>query len=186
MGEIKSTLDLVMEKTRNLTLSSEEKAEQKYDEIHKQVKGFLLKYQDQVINKHHLKKEMDALRNNHASMADDILLRELLGTLKLDLDNDAHLNLLHEFCAANIHELKTIFKEFKELMLLTGQKRIRLLKEELAANGFISGSAVLPNLEADKVWLAEVRKTKEKFEKRLKRETERISKTNLTGIMGLK
>ena len=44
MGEIKSTLDLVMEKTRNLTLSSEEKAEQKYDEIYKQVKGFLLKY----------------------------------------------------------------------------------------------------------------------------------------------
>ncbi|MBW2540329.1 MAG: hypothetical protein JRE27_12120 [Deltaproteobacteria bacterium] len=60
-------------------------------------------------------------------------------------------------------------------MLLTGQKRIRLLKEDLAANGFISGSAVLPNLEADKVWLAEVRKAKEKFEKRLKLETERLS-----------
>lgn len=177
MGEIKSTLDLVMEKTRNLTLSSEEKAEQKYDEIHKQVKGFLLKYQDQVINKHHLKKEMDALRKNHGSMADDILLRELLGTLKLDLDNDAHLNLLHEFCAANIHELKTIFKEFKELMLLTGQKRILLLKEDLAANDFISGSAVLPNLEVDKVWQADVQKTKEIFEKRLKLETERLSNT---------
>ena len=33
MGEIKSTLDLVLEKTKNLTLSSEEKEEQKQKEI---------------------------------------------------------------------------------------------------------------------------------------------------------
>ena len=32
MGEIKSTLDLVLEKTRDLTLSSEEKEEQKQKE----------------------------------------------------------------------------------------------------------------------------------------------------------
>jgi hypothetical protein len=177
MGEIKSTLDLVMEKTRNLTLSSEEKAEQKFDEIHKQVKGFLLKYQDKVINKNQLKKAIEALRKNHGSMADDILLRELLATLKLDLDNDSHLDLLHEFCGSDIHELKSIFKEYKELMLVSGQKRIHLLKEDLASKGFISGSAVLPNLEADNVWIAEVRKIKAKFEKRLQQETKQLSKT---------
>jgi len=33
MGEIKSTLDLVMEKTKNLSLSSEERQEQKNKEI---------------------------------------------------------------------------------------------------------------------------------------------------------
>jgi hypothetical protein len=175
MGEIKSTLDLVMEKTRNLTLSREEKAEQKYDEIQKQLKGFLLKYQDKIINKDQLKKAIEALRKNHGAMADDILLRELLGMLKLDLDNDSHLDLLQEFCGSNIQELKSIFKEYKALMLVSGQKRMRLLKEDLAAKGSISGSAVLPNLEADNVWLAEVRKIKAKFEKRLRHATKRLS-----------
>ena len=43
MGEIKSTLDLVLEKTKNLTLSSEEKEEQKQKEIEKRIKGMMQK-----------------------------------------------------------------------------------------------------------------------------------------------
>ena len=38
MGEIKSTLDLVLEKTKNLTLSSEEKESQKQKEIENRIK----------------------------------------------------------------------------------------------------------------------------------------------------
>ena len=39
MTEIKSTLDLVMEKTRHLILSDEEKQEQKENEFKKKLKG---------------------------------------------------------------------------------------------------------------------------------------------------
>jgi len=51
MAEIKSTLDLVMEKTRHLTLSDEEKQEQKEKEFNKKLKGPAQKIQDQAINK---------------------------------------------------------------------------------------------------------------------------------------
>ena len=50
MAEIKSTLDLVMEKTRNLSLSSEERAEQKSKEIRSQIRGLIQKFQDQIIS----------------------------------------------------------------------------------------------------------------------------------------
>ena len=46
MGEIKSTLDLVMDKTRHLTLSDEEKQEQKEKEFRKKLKGPAQKFQD--------------------------------------------------------------------------------------------------------------------------------------------
>ena len=46
MGEIKSTLDLVLEKTKNLNLSSEEKQEQKQKEVENRIKGMMQKYQD--------------------------------------------------------------------------------------------------------------------------------------------
>ncbi len=46
MGEIKSTLDLVMDKTRHLTLSDEEKQEQKEKEFKKNLKGPTQKFQD--------------------------------------------------------------------------------------------------------------------------------------------
>ncbi|MBW2432576.1 MAG: hypothetical protein JRF36_03165, partial [Deltaproteobacteria bacterium] len=49
MGEIKSTLDLVMEKTRNLNLSDEEKQDQKNKEIESRLNGLLQKFEDQII-----------------------------------------------------------------------------------------------------------------------------------------
>ena len=50
MAEIKSTLDLVMEKTRNLTLSSEEKQAQKQIEIGNRIKGLVQKFQGRTVN----------------------------------------------------------------------------------------------------------------------------------------
>ena len=54
MGEIKSTLDIVMEKTQNLSLSTEERQEQHNIEIVKRIKGLLQKYQDQTLSKNDL------------------------------------------------------------------------------------------------------------------------------------
>jgi hypothetical protein len=48
-------LDLVMERTRNLTLSSEEKQAQKQIEIGSRIKGLLQKLQDGLLTKNQLK-----------------------------------------------------------------------------------------------------------------------------------
>ncbi|MBT8340299.1 MAG: hypothetical protein HKP58_03185 [Desulfatitalea sp.] len=49
MGEIKSTLDLVMERTRHLSLSEQDKAEQQREAFGKRLQGLLLQYADGVI-----------------------------------------------------------------------------------------------------------------------------------------
>ena len=54
MGEIKSTLDLVMEKTRHLTLSQKEKDGQKQIEVNKRLKGLLQKYRDNLLREEQL------------------------------------------------------------------------------------------------------------------------------------
>jgi hypothetical protein len=65
MGEIKSTIDLVMEKTRHLTLSREEKDAQKKVEVHKRLKGLVQKYQDNLLRKDRLEKELDILNKTY-------------------------------------------------------------------------------------------------------------------------
>jgi len=65
MGEIKSTLDLVMEKTRHLTLSPEEKDAQTKVEVHKRLKGLVQKYQDNLLRKDGLEKELDILKKTY-------------------------------------------------------------------------------------------------------------------------
>ena len=57
MAEIKSTLDLVMEKTKNLSLSSEERQAQKSKEIESRIRGLLQKFKDQALSADKFKSE---------------------------------------------------------------------------------------------------------------------------------
>jgi len=65
MGEIKSTLDLVLEKTKNLTLSSEEKEEQRQKEIENRIKGMMQKYQDGMLSKNQLTTDYEILKTDY-------------------------------------------------------------------------------------------------------------------------
>lgn len=56
MGEIKSTLDLVMERTRHLSLSSEEKKRQQKEAFKKRLNGLLANFADGSLT-------VDALQN---------------------------------------------------------------------------------------------------------------------------
>jgi hypothetical protein len=87
MSEIKSTLDLVMEKTRHLTMSQEEKEAQKRIEANRRLQGLLQKYQDNLLKKENLKKELDSLKIAYELDVDEMLADLLLNNLKLDRDN---------------------------------------------------------------------------------------------------
>jgi hypothetical protein len=70
MGEIKSTLDLVMEKTKNLNLSNAEKEQQKNKEIKNRLRGLVQKFQDNILDTDNLRSEYQKLKkeyglNNH-------------------------------------------------------------------------------------------------------------------------
>ena len=73
MAEIKSTLDLVMEKTRNLTLSSEEKQAQKQIDIGNRIKGLVQKFEDGLLTGNQLKRNYDSFKKD-ADLPDDSLL----------------------------------------------------------------------------------------------------------------
>ena len=62
MGEIKSTLDLVMERTKNLSLSDEEKQAQKQKEVESRIRGLLQKYLDGWLDKNQLKIDYESLK----------------------------------------------------------------------------------------------------------------------------
>ncbi len=65
MAEIKSTLDLVLEKTKHLTLSEEEKQIQRHDEFRKTLKGLIRKFADKALKMKELKKELEILQETY-------------------------------------------------------------------------------------------------------------------------
>jgi hypothetical protein len=176
MSEIKSTLDLVMEKTRHLTLSQEEKEAQKRIEVNRRFQGLLQKYQDNLLKKDNLKKELDSLKIAYELNVDEMLADLLLNNLKLDRDNTLFLELLSEIFGFDLSGLETIFQNFKSAVKSATKERVDQIKTDLSKKRFISGSAVVPNLESDKEWLSMLGHIMEGFDEILNKEKAVLTK----------
>lgn len=175
MGEIKSTLDLVMEKTRHLTLSQKEKEGQKQIEVNKRLKGLLQKYQDNLLREEQLGQELESLRKTFDLNVKEMLSHILLDGLKLGSNNISLLELLSTICGLEVSGLEELFHDFQYTIEIAAQKRIEEVKANLAKKRLISGSAVVPNLEIDSEWLATVQGIKGKFDQILSREKDAMT-----------
>ncbi len=169
MGEIKSTLDLVLEKTKNLTLSSEEKEEQKQKEIENRIKGMMQKYQDGILSKNQLITDYEILKKDYNISRNNTLIIEITKRIEPDQDNQPLLEVLQECCALDTAAIETIIENFRKTYLTASQNRMEGLKEELAQQYKITGSAVLPNLDADKQWRQKTREMRAGYEDQLNR-----------------
>jgi hypothetical protein len=176
MSEIKSTLDLVMEKTRHLTLSQEEKKIQKRIEVNRRLQGLLQKYQDNLLKKENLKKELDKLKIAYDLNVDEMLADLILNSLKLGRDNTLFFKLLSENFGLNLSGLETIFQNFKAAVKSATEERVDQIKTDLSKKRFISGSAVVPNLESDREWLSILGHIMDGFDQILNKEKAALTK----------
>ena len=164
MGEIKSTLDLVLEKTKNLTLSSEEKEAQKKEEIEKRIKGMLQKYQDGILPLSQLKTDYEILKKDFNMSNNNALINEIIKRLEPDRDNQQLTVLLPECCGIDSAAIETKIEAFRSAYLSTEEKRMEQVREKLAQQHGIFGSALVPNLEPDEQWRQEIRDLRAEFE----------------------
>ena len=157
MGEIKSTLDLVMEKTSNLKLSDEEKQEQKQRENENRIRGLLQKYADGLLTKKQLILDYKVFREDAGLSDDKFLINDIMNRLDPDQDNQFLLEVLEEGCRIDASSIRAIIDGHRHHYNKAARRRSERLKEALARQHGISGSAVLPNLEADDEWQRQVR-----------------------------
>ena len=170
MGEIKSTLDLVLEKTSHLSLSSEEKQALEVQEVEKRIKGMLQKYQDGVLTLKELKNEYGSIKKNEKLTAGRILIKEITGRLGLLKVNEPLLEALGKLGGFKTAGLKSVIEEFRGTYRQAAGKRSEKLKNNMLAGKYcISGSAVVPNLAADEQWRREEQQIRSKLEDSLDR-----------------
>jgi putative aminopeptidase FrvX len=157
-----------MERTRHLTLSDAEKQAQQEEDFRKLLKGPVQRFQDKTLSLEHLKKELGRLQEKHdVKNKDNMLRNEIADRLDLNQDNSLLLVLLRNICRADISKLESVCSGYEESIRSLSQNSIRENKDRLAQTHFISGTAVIPNLEADQRWAAEIFETREKFARML-------------------
>ncbi|MBW2028424.1 MAG: hypothetical protein JRH06_04290 [Deltaproteobacteria bacterium] len=155
MGEIKSTLEIIMEKTKGLTMSDEERAAYKEQEATRKIKGLVQKYAYRAIDLGSLRVELVPLEKEYPGRLKKMLLQETLPRIEMDEDNEPIFELLEKVLGLDTGPMRKALEEARQSL---DMKRVSLEKamlERLEEKG-ISGSAVLPNISADKAWARRV------------------------------
>jgi hypothetical protein len=167
LGEIKSTLDLVFEKTRNLTLSDEEKLHLAHDKLDKKVQGLCNRYLDNFFPVSRLKDEMEKIASNDRELSNTFLKKYLFARFDLDSDNSLIVSALIEVASCDITPLKNLQKEYNSEK--EGTKKAFTEKSLLSLQEKkVSGSAVIPNLDNIPEWNEFLKSLHKRYQERLK------------------
>ena len=145
MGEIKSTLDLVMARTRHLSLSDDEKRRHQTEAFEKRLQGLLQQYADGALSVKKAVERIAALQTEMKTMDRRILLAVIIKCIEPGRDNALWLDLLGQEGPTLCEPLQNILgayrREEADLLAVAGQDQLdRLVREH-----GITGTAVTPN-----------------------------------------
>jgi len=176
MGEIKSTLDIIMEKTKDLTLTEEEKKEFKQKDMAGKIRGVTQKFIDGILDLNRLKMEIAALEQDNQDMVTRLVIDELLPRIRPEEDNALLLQILDTREGIDTTPLKELLADFEKRLATERAVQEKGLVKNLKNKG-ISGSAVIPNINADPDWIHSLSEMREEFEERL-----RLYRKNIEGL----
>jgi hypothetical protein len=166
MGEIRSTLDIIMEKAKGLTVTEEEKTAFQRKETEGKIRGFLQKFVDGLLDLEGLKKELDSFGDGPNKVAREALVTECLNRLEPDRDNTALFQVLEGLAGVSLDPLRETLRSFQRELEGEKGRREKDLAARLKKRG-VSGSAVIPNILSDSEWVGYSAKKREAFHSRI-------------------
>ena len=152
MGEIKSTLDLVMEKTRTLSLTDEEKERLRQAELIRRGESLARRYISEEISFEQLELELTKEYYENQTILKKTLTRFFLESIFLDQPTHrvfrALRYLIKEETVQRLEKLKEDYVKTSEAHYAGIEEDAR---SELALRG-ITGSAIVPKVESSSAW----------------------------------
>ena len=167
MAEIKSTLDLVMERTKHLSLSEEEKDAQKTEESKKAIRGILQRYLDQSLTKEEMLESLNRLSDTSEIDRNPLVIEDIAGRVTLTGNNRPLFELLSSEYGMDVSAMESAVKGYRDAARALMKQKKETARDKLSADHRISGTAVLPNLEADPSWAEDGQRLGEQFGRKL-------------------
>jgi len=149
MAEIKSTLDLVMERTRHLRMTEEDKRKQAAAAFKEAVSRLARKYLDGQISLDKLQAELNQLEGGASGREE--AAAEIGRRIDPYADNTLLLDLIKNGLGFDISRIEAILHHFRETVHSEEDQAVERVRADLLKKG-IFGNAVIPGLEADKGW----------------------------------
>lgn len=170
MGEIKSTLELAMERTKKFVLSDREKEELKQKEVMQKATSLFHRYREGHLSLNEVLKEIEKMEKRTATTVKESLLSQWIDALSLNDDHERTFKGIESLRPRNIDEIKQKFhhllsqyQEEKEKV----KERMRVQLTEALKKDGIYGGAVEPKLEGCEIWKKEREKLDLSYETKL-------------------
>jgi hypothetical protein len=154
-----------MERTKNLTMTGEEKASFRRQEAEGKVKGWIQKYQDGVLELDNVKAEFEKEVRDYPDLP-NILKSQLLDSVKLNSDNGRLLRILRDVLCADTEDIENTIQSFKQKLELLRSNRTENIRKELTKRK-IYGSSVVPNPDRGHDLREDILKAESELRKRL-------------------
>jgi len=165
MAEIKSTLDIIMEKTKAMTMTEEERKTFQRKDWEDKVRGWVQKHFDGIIEIDTLRSHFETEQKRYPELR-KILKTELLKHITLDGNNSELFRLLDEFLGIKSRNLDNLIHSFKSNLDAQRRERTEKLREELITKK-IYGSSVVPNPRTDGTWETHIQELTSRFREQL-------------------
>ena len=154
MAEIKSTIDLIMERTKNLSASAEEREAYQRQEREKHIRGLIQRLFDYNLTLDDVKDELEKEKKNaRAAETMECLKGALASHVDPGTDNERLFRIVNELVGTPEERLRETLRACQAEWFAGHTTLMERQKRELESKG-VSGSAVLPNPEADPQWKA--------------------------------
>jgi hypothetical protein len=179
MAEIKSAIELAMEKTRDLVVGSKEREAMAMKELEDKVKAVLRRYIEEMIGPDDASKELNRINVDEA-LKKSITIDTLVEEFGLHKNNERLLALFHvaeiEIPQSLIKELEKLHNAFTEEVSAREIATREMIRKNLATMG-ITGNAFEPNLIAWNEWHEEREKAGNVFKENMEALKEKIRAT---------
>jgi len=148
MAEIKSAIEIAMERTQGLRLSSAEKEKLKEGEFQSRAHTLVNRFLEVDLHFREVEKELAKYSAAQRSQLEKIMIRDLAAALDLDRDNELifqGIGILAPEKTGKIPKVKELSKDYQEKKKEAQGKMAEVLRTKWANLG-ISGSAVAPKV----------------------------------------
>jgi uncharacterized membrane-anchored protein YjiN (DUF445 family) len=159
VGEIKSTLELAMERTKKFAISEKEKEEMKQKEVLQKATGLFHRYREGHLPLNEIMREIERMEKKTATTVKEFLLSQWIDALSLEGDVERILKGIESLKQRSINEVKekfySLLSQYHEEKENAKEEVTIQFTEALRKDG-ISGSAVEPKLESSELWKKEI------------------------------
>jgi len=161
MAEVKSTLELALERAKKMAISEKEKEEIRQKKLLEKAKGLFHRYREGHAPLSELQKEIERMDEKTSAAVKEFLLSQWIDALSLKAQDDRLIKGIEWLKNGRLEEVPERFRhllsQHRKEMEKTRQEVRTRLQEALKREG-IAGSAIEPNVEGNPLWKEAVEK----------------------------